>query len=588
MRISTFVLISFSMLAFSLNIYSDSQQSQKNSSKLVSIKLNSIQSRSYLNHIADLADINLVISSEFRNERIDSSQDAIAVIDLINNNAKKQGLLHKKVNNILIVASECRFKNANISNDKTYLADKLSLNSSSVSLDAILQSLEVISNLKIYTSGIDLSYPVTIHIKSKQIKDILQAIAIAEGWLINQKPDKSVWLTINPKVESCNQSTNNYPETREAPLLTELTSLNEDRNHPKVPSRREALEQYDLEGITVLGRIDSIFDHTRKVLIETPDKKVFSVQVGNYVGRNIGRITNIDDSGNTDVSEIVPDSLGRYLERKITLKSGIKYLEPRTILLKNHLAPTNSTPIQNEFIQAVKRGDLDKLKYLLPKGVNIDASFEKSRGNAIAYAIEYKHQNIISWLISQGADINSITADRQLTPLHMAVLTENINAAKLLIKTGSKIDLGDSKKWTALHWAAAKRNEQMVKLLLSAGADPFLTTYIGFNALTVAALEDSASIINIFLDEGCNINQRDRNGDTMLSAAVYAGNKSIVEMLIDRGADIFLQHNEKGSLLDIANKYGHAELSALLISKGVLCLQVEGPTRPTKTPIQNQ
>jgi ankyrin repeat protein/Tfp pilus assembly protein PilP len=573
MKISTFVLISFTMLAFSSTIYSADQQSQKYPSKPISIKLTKIQLRSYVTHIANLANINIVIGSEFRNERIDASQGAVAAIDLINSNSKKQNLHTISINNILVVASECRINNAYIANDKTYLTDKLSLYYSSVSLGTVLHAFEVVSNSKINTSGINLSYPVTINVKSEQIKDILQAVAVAEGWMIYQKPDKSVWITTNPKVESCHRDKNYHTQTTEVPLVTKLISPKKGRNCPGEKPSCEELEEYDLEGMTVLGRTDSLLDHKRRVLIETPDKIVFAVQVGNYVGKNYGKIVNIDDSGNTEVSEIVPDNLGGYFERNIILKSGIKYLEPRTILLNNHLAPTNNTPIQNEFIQAAKRGDLDRLKYLLQKGVNIDASFEKSRGNAIAYAVKHKHHKTIEWLLSQGADINSITTDKQFTPLHGAVFTENINTAQLLIKAGSIINIGDSKEWSALYWAVVKRNEPMVKLLLSAGADPSLTTNIGLNALTVAAFDDSAGIIKIFLDAGYDINQRDRNGYTMLSAAVNSGNKSTAEMLIERGADMFLQYKHEGSLLDIAKKSGHEEISALLISKGVKSLK---------------
>ena len=184
------------MFASSSTIYSDTQTSPNNHSNTLSAKLNNIQSRSYLRLIAELADINIVISSEFRNERIDASHDALEAIKLINKNTKKQDLLDKRINNILVVASECRIKNAFTTNDMSYLSNKLSLIYSSVSLDTILEAFEVVSNSEINTSGINLSYPVTIHVKSKEVKEILQAVAVAEGWLINQKPDNSLWLSL--------------------------------------------------------------------------------------------------------------------------------------------------------------------------------------------------------------------------------------------------------------------------------------------------------------------------------------------------------------------------------------------------------
>ncbi len=49
------------------------------------------------------------------------------------------------------------------------------------------------------------------------------------------------------------------------------------------------------------------------------DKSVFQAKVGNYVGQNLGMITNITDVA-VELKEIVQDASGDWVERKATLE----------------------------------------------------------------------------------------------------------------------------------------------------------------------------------------------------------------------------------------------------------------------------
>ena len=49
-------------------------------------------------------------------------------------------------------------------------------------------------------------------------------------------------------------------------------------------------------------------------LVQTSDGLVHRVTVGNHLGQNYGRITDISDA-EIELVEIIPDGLGGYLER---------------------------------------------------------------------------------------------------------------------------------------------------------------------------------------------------------------------------------------------------------------------------------
>lgn len=75
---------------------------------------------------------------------------------------------------------------------------------------------------------------------------------------------------------------------------------------------REFLEQFSLDTLRMVGTLN--IDGTRYGLVQTSDGLVNRVTVGNHMGQNYGRITNISES-EIELVEIVPDGLGGFIER---------------------------------------------------------------------------------------------------------------------------------------------------------------------------------------------------------------------------------------------------------------------------------
>ncbi|HWG31440.1 MAG TPA: pilus assembly protein PilP [Steroidobacteraceae bacterium] len=79
---------------------------------------------------------------------------------------------------------------------------------------------------------------------------------------------------------------------------------------------REFLEQFSLDTLKMVGTLN--IQGTTYGLVETKDGIVHRVTVGNYMGQNDGRITDIAPS-RIDLTEIVPDGLGGYMKRPAAL-----------------------------------------------------------------------------------------------------------------------------------------------------------------------------------------------------------------------------------------------------------------------------
>jgi len=85
---------------------------------------------------------------------------------------------------------------------------------------------------------------------------------------------------------------------------------------PDSKRNREFLEQFSLDTLTMVGTLNMA--GRSYGLVKTRDGLVHRVLPGNYLGQNDGHITSIDGN-RINVTEIVPDGLGGYMERPASI-----------------------------------------------------------------------------------------------------------------------------------------------------------------------------------------------------------------------------------------------------------------------------
>lgn len=85
---------------------------------------------------------------------------------------------------------------------------------------------------------------------------------------------------------------------------------------PDEHRNREFLEQFSLDTLKMVGTLD--LNGMRYGLVQTRDGRVHRVVVGEHIGQNDGKVTDITPS-KIGLVEIIPDGLGGYLERPANL-----------------------------------------------------------------------------------------------------------------------------------------------------------------------------------------------------------------------------------------------------------------------------
>ena len=106
-----------------------------------------------------------------------------------------------------------------------------------------------------------------------------------------------------------------------SPFVPEMPSSSRagDSVRPDADRRREYLEGFPLDTLRMVGTLQ--LGGQLYGLVQTSDRLVHRVVVGNYLGQNDGRIISITDSA-IQMLEIIPDGLGAYTERAASIGLG--------------------------------------------------------------------------------------------------------------------------------------------------------------------------------------------------------------------------------------------------------------------------
>jgi ankyrin repeat protein len=114
-------------------------------------------------------------------------------------------------------------------------------------------------------------------------------------------------------------------------------------------------------------------------------------------------------------------------------------------------------------------------------------------GTVLHWAASKGHEEMLAWLLSQGAQADTTDSDG-ITPLMYAAKGGHVGVVRMLLKhmEGQGVELTDVKGRTALHHAATRGKGNVARFLLLCGADPSLTDKEGRTPRAVAerACED--------------------------------------------------------------------------------------------------
>lgn len=107
-----------------------------------------------------------------------------------------------------------------------------------------------------------------------------------------------------------------YRETAEIAELDPNAGLSKEMERELRNRNREELEQYELDSLRMVGIMNNKGNNWGVIM--DPDRTVHRVKVGNYMGRNVGKVVNIFED-RIELREIFKNSQGRWEERQASI-----------------------------------------------------------------------------------------------------------------------------------------------------------------------------------------------------------------------------------------------------------------------------
>lgn len=188
--------------------------------------------------------------------------------------------------------------------------------------------------------------------------------------------------------------------------------------------------------------------------------------------------------------------------------------------------------LNSELLEACKCGNLRDVWRLIEKGADVNSAkeYEYSKTTQLSMAAEHSRVEVMKYLISVGALINT-TEERIKSALIHAAKEGQDDAVMFLINAGANMQTKDIYGATALHWASDGDHAQSTKILLDANALIDDEDDEGNTPLTNAASVNSVRAISILLEYGANENHVNKSGRTAKQIAQLNGNDAAIAVI---------------------------------------------------------
>ena len=183
---------------------------------------------------------------------------------------------------------------------------------------------------------------------------------------------------------------------------------------------------------------------------------------------------------------------------------------------------------------AAANDHLEVVKELLMKGASVDLP-NKHGWTALMQAAFHGHSSIVAQLICNHADVNKQSL-LGASPIHLAAAGGHLKVCQQLVKAGCKrLPIENctpdiSYEFTPLMCAAQYGNDDVIKYLLDEDcfADiSYATQFSGVNALTISACSGHMTTCQLLVERGANPDHTDFNHNTALQIATLRYNTEV-------------------------------------------------------------
>ncbi|CAF0798799.1 unnamed protein product, partial [Didymodactylos carnosus] len=178
------------------------------------------------------------------------------------------------------------------------------------------------------------------------------------------------------------------------------------------------------------------------------------------------------------------------------------------------------------------------------------------------------------YLLVHGAD-PTITNKDGNNALHLAALQDNVRMCKLLMRTSIDLTAKNKQGKIALHLACANEKSNVAATLINKiDININIVDYKQRTPLHECADNSNGSLAKYLIRHGADENAKDSRGNTLLHLACEKGNHELVRTLLkSTNSDLNLLNSDFHSPLGISILSNHDEVARLLLEEENICIQ---------------
>jgi ankyrin repeat protein len=238
-------------------------------------------------------------------------------------------------------------------------------------------------------------------------------------------------------------------------------------------------------------------------------------------------------------------------------------------------------------LAASENGHLETVKLLLASGAKINA-LDKHDDSALLLAYRGGHLDTVRALLTHGADVARVaglaSAKGDLAVLEIllnesvlgrdplliqelfreGIRTGNLNVVVFLLRYGPNINEVISGYESALVFAYERKNLELMKILLTAGFQ--IAPQIMDRTLLSATRDANSDAVSLLLEHGADINVRD-GARTLPIITIIRGHQNLLELLLEKGAD-FANIETSNATLAMAYDKKKTDMLRAILTKG--------------------
>ncbi|KAM6910437.1 B-cell lymphoma 3 protein homolog [Xenentodon cancila] len=175
--------------------------------------------------------------------------------------------------------------------------------------------------------------------------------------------------------------------------------------------------------------------------------------------------------------------------------------------------------------------------------------YNNLRQTPLHLAVITKQVNIVEALLSAGADPAALDRHGQ-TAFHLCCEYDHSECLSVILSLCSSstcLEIRNFEGLSPLHLAVMQGHKDLSKMLLAAGADiNAMDIKSGLSPLMHAVESNNADMVRFLIENACDVNSQSYSGNTALHIACGRGQVDIVRLLLKSGADSSLKnyHND--------------------------------------------